>query len=70
MIQDVGVYVTIQRILWLNARSDYEPLFSILEGVHPNDDDIEEDIGQVSVGVEILLPVSHNVLTISEEHVK
>ena len=52
MIQDVGVYVTI-RILWLNARSDYEPLISILEGVHPNDDDIEEDMGQESTGVKI-----------------
>ena len=31
MIQEVGVDVTIKRVLWVKARPDYEPLFSILD---------------------------------------
>lgn len=34
MIQEFGVDVMIKRVLWLKARPDYEPLFSILDGVH------------------------------------
>ena len=71
MIQEVGVDVKIQRIRRLKARPDYEPLFSILDGlrhdadrrfwiesfVTPEDNcDIEADTGQVSTGVEIALP--------------
>ena len=33
MIQEVGVDVTIKRVLWVKARPDYEPLFSILDGM-------------------------------------
>jgi hypothetical protein len=33
MIQEVGVDVTIKRVLWVKARLDYEPLFSILDGL-------------------------------------
>jgi hypothetical protein len=32
--------------------------------------DIEEDTGQVSTGVEIVLQMSHNILTRTEEYVK
>ena len=31
---------------------------------------IEEDMGQVSTGVEILLPMSHNTLAGAEEYIK
>jgi hypothetical protein len=64
---------------------DYEPLFSILDGLHLDGErrywierreaggnicDIEVDTRQMSTGVKIALPMSHNVLTISEEYVK
>jgi hypothetical protein len=66
-------------------RPDYEPLFSILDGMRqdvdrrfwierlevPDDNsDIEEDMGQMSTGVKILLQMSHNILTRTEEYVK
>jgi hypothetical protein len=75
MIQEVGVDVTIKRVLWLKARPDYEPPFSILDGMRQDTDrrfwiesyvapedncDIEEDMGQGSTGVKIAFPVSHN----------
>lgn len=84
MIQEVGVDVTIKRVLWVKARPDYEPLFSILDGlrhdadrrfwiesfVTPEDNcDVEEDTGQVSTGVEIVLQMSHNTLTRAEEYI-
>jgi hypothetical protein len=31
IIQEVGVDVEIKRVLWVKARPDYEPLFSILD---------------------------------------
>ena len=31
MIQKVGVDVALKRVLWVGARPDYEPLFSILD---------------------------------------
>jgi hypothetical protein len=33
MILEVGVDVTIKRVLWVIARPDYKPLFSILDGM-------------------------------------
>jgi hypothetical protein len=80
MLQEVGVDVTIKRVLWVKARPDYEPLFSILDGMRQDADrrflierlealedncGVEEDMGQVSAGVEIQLQMSHNSLTIS-----
>jgi hypothetical protein len=85
MIQEVGVDVTIKRVLWVKARPDYEPLFSILDGlrhdadrrfwiesfVTPEDNcDIDQNTGQVSTGVEIVLQMSHNFLTKTTEQVK
>jgi len=73
MHQEVSVDVAAKCILWVKARPDYEPLFSILDGMRQDSDrlfwieqleasedscDIEEDTGQVSTGVEILLPMS------------
>ena len=84
MIQEVGVDVEIKRVLWVKARPDYEPLFSILDGMRHDADrrfwiermearedncDIEVDTGQVSVGVEIMLQMSHNTLTRAEEYI-
>jgi site-specific DNA recombinase len=84
MIQEVGVDVEIKHVLWVKARPDYEPLFSILDGLRhdadrrfwiesfmtPEDNcDVEEDTGQVSTGVEIVLQMSHNTLTRAEEYI-
>jgi hypothetical protein len=75
MIQEVGVDMEAKCILWVRARPDYEPLFSILDSLRldgekrywiepsePEGDisDIEADNGQMSTGVEILLPMSYN----------
>ena len=64
---------------------ELEPLFSILHGLRLDSErrywierrekegsisDMEGDIGQMSTGVEILLPVSHNSLTTIEEYVQ
>ena len=74
MIQEVGVGLAAKSMLWVNARPDYEPLFSILNSlrldserrywierreVDGNNSDIKEDGGHMSTGVEILLSVSH-----------
>ena len=73
--QEVGVDVPAKHVLRVKARPDYEPLFSILDGMRQDADrrfwveqmealedncDIEEDTGQVSTGVEIVLQMSHN----------
>ena len=62
-----------------------EPLFSILDGVRLDSErrywierleasedncDIEEDTGHIRTGVEIVLQMSHNTLTIVEEYVQ
>ena len=75
MIQEVGVDVTIKCVLWVKARPDYEPLFSILDGMCHDADrrfwieqleaskdncDIKDDMGQMSTGVKIAFPMSHN----------
>ena len=85
MIPEVGVDVEIKHVLWVKTRPDYEPLFSILDGMHQDPDrrfwveqmetqedncGIEEDTGHMSTGVEIELQVSHNILTRTEEYVK
>ena len=71
-------------IPWVKARPDYELLFSILDGMRQdagrrfwieqteaqeNNCDIEEDTGQVSTGVKIVLQMSHNTLTRAEEYI-
>ena len=38
MIQEIGVDVEIKRVLWVKARPDYEPLFSILDGMRHDAD--------------------------------
>jgi hypothetical protein len=85
MIQEVGVDMSAKGIVWLKVRPDYEPLFSILDDLRldserrywiehrdteGNISDVEVDLGHMSTGVEILLPMSHNILTIAQEHIK
>jgi len=77
--------MTATRVLWATVRPDYGPLFSILDGLSldserrnwkernvldGNISDIEVDSGQISTGVEILLTMSHNILTNAEEHIQ
>jgi len=84
MLQEVGVDVALKRVLWVKARPDYEPLFSILDGMRQDADrrfwierleaqenncDIDEDTGHISTGVEIVLQMSHNTLTRAEEYI-
>jgi hypothetical protein len=75
IIQEVGVEMAAKCMLWVRARQDYEPLFSILDGLHLDSERrywierkvmekyisvIQVDSGQMSAGVEILLKMSHN----------
>lgn len=85
MIQEVGVDMAAKCVLWVKARPDYEPLFSILDGLCLDTDrrywierkeadgdvcDTEVDTGQESTSVEILLTMSHNTLTSVEVNVR
>lgn len=85
MIQEVGVDMDAKYVLWVKARPDYEPLFSILDGLRLDGErrywiehketegnirGIEVDNGQMSAGVEIQLTMSHNTLTIAEEYIQ
>ena len=71
-------------VLWVKARPDYEPLFSILDALRLDGErrywiehretegnicDIEVDNEQMSAGVEIALQMSHNTLTRAEEYI-
>ena len=70
---------------WGKIRPDYEPLFSILDGLRRDSErrywierkvteriisDIQVDSEQISTGVEILLPRSHNTLKSAEEYIQ
>jgi hypothetical protein len=72
-------------MLWVRTRSDYVPLFSILDGfrrdykrrhwidrkvMEMDNSDIRIDSGQIRKGVEILLKMSHNTLTSAGEHIQ
>ena len=82
MLQVVGVDVEIKHVLWVKARQDYEPLFSILDGMRQDTDrrfwietleasndncDVEEDTGHESTGVKIGLQMSYTFLTRTKE---
>ena len=85
MIQEVGVDMDAKCVLWVKARPDYEPLFSIIDGLRLDGEqrywiahretegnicDIEVDNEQMSAGVKIQLTMSHNTLTIAEEYIQ
>jgi len=75
MIQEVGVDMAAKCVLWVKASPDYEPLFSILDGLRLDGErcywiahreavgnicGAEVNTGQMSAGVKIAFPVSHN----------
>ena len=85
MIQEVGCDVSTKKIVWLKVSPDFEILFRLMGGLHPDsgrkyfvgtieikEDDLEkeEDKGQMGVQVKTFAPMSHNVLTSVEELVK
>jgi hypothetical protein len=85
MIQEVGVDVTANQVVWVKARPDFDVLFQFLNNLRIDDrrrfwiayavadqdtSDIGEDMGQMGTGVKIALPMSHNSLTITAEYVK
>jgi hypothetical protein len=76
MIQEVG---------WVKVNPAYEILFRLMDGLSPDTErrywilehgtdedicDIGEDLGQMTTGVKIAFPVSHNTLTSVEEYVQ
>ena len=84
MILEFGVEVAAICVLWVKARPDYEPRFSILDGLlsdserrywiehreaEGNTSDIQVASEQMSTGVEILLQMSHNTLTRAKEYI-
>ena len=85
MVQEVGCDVAAKQIIWVKVRHDYEPLFALLDGLHPDGDlrywiepleaqtdtrDIEACTGQMSDGVKTFPQMSHNALTRIEEYVQ
>jgi hypothetical protein len=77
--------MTATGVKWVRAHPDYEPMFSILDGlrldsgrrdwiehkvVGGNLSDIQVDSGQISKSVEILLTMSHNTLTVDEDNIQ
>jgi hypothetical protein len=72
-------------VLWVRACIDCEPLFSVPEGlradtrrcywireqvIEVNTCDMREDMGHTVTEVKNALPMSHNTLTIAEEHIQ
>ena len=70
---------------WVRVPSDYELLFSFLDGlrvsirhsfwmskqsIEVNTCDMGEDLGHTVTEVKIAFPMSHNSLTIAEEHIQ
>ncbi len=77
--------MTATSVLWVRARPDYEPLFSILDGLRRDskrrywidrkimemdNSDIQIDSGQISTGIDILIKMTHKNLTNAEEYIK
>jgi len=72
-------------VLWVRAYPDYEPLFSFLDGIRAdngrrycisehvievNTCDMGENMGHTVTEVKIVLPMSHNILTSTEEDIQ
>lgn len=81
MIQEVGVVVAAKRVIWINARPDFDVLFQLLNNLRVDEQrrfwivyreadedacDIREDLGQEGMETKIAFPISHNNLTITE----
>ena len=85
LIVSKGIDMTATHVLWVRARPDYEPLFSILDGLRldgerrywierrvmeRNTSDILIATGQLGTGVEILSKLTHKNLTNIEEYIQ
>ena len=85
MIQEVGCDVGSKRIIWVKVNPDFEVLFRLMDGLRPDTGrrywisedvievdtcDMREDMGHIVKEVKIALPMSHNYLTITEEHIQ
>ncbi len=72
-------------VLWVRACLNCEPLFSSLnsfrvdtrqyfwsseQGIEVNTCDMREDMGHIVTEVKIVLPMSHNILTSTEEDIQ
>jgi hypothetical protein len=81
----MGVDMTATCVLRVRVRSDYELLFSFLDGlrvsirhsfwmseqsIEVNTCDMGKDMGHTVTEVKIAYPMSHKVLTRAEEYVK
>jgi hypothetical protein len=75
MIQEVGINVAVKQVVWVKARPDFDVLFQLLHNFQVDDRwrfwsicsvadedicDIGDDLGQIALEVEILLPMLHN----------
>jgi hypothetical protein len=75
MIQEVGVDVTANQVVWVKARPDFDVLFQLLNNLRVDDrrriwisysvadedtSDIGEDSGHIETEVKISFPMSHN----------
>lgn len=85
MLREVGCDVVAKQILWVRVRSDYEPLFSILEELYQDTElrywlvrpisqvdnyDMEEDGGQIGIEGTSLSQIPCKALTVIEEYVQ
>jgi hypothetical protein len=81
----MGVDMTATCVLWVRACLNCVPLFSYLDGfrvsimhsfwsseqsIEVNTCDIREDMGHTVTEVKIVLPMSHNILTSTEEDIQ
>ena len=84
MIQEVDVDVATKKVVWVKAHPDVDVLFQLLRSLRLDDRrrfwivysaadenicDIGEDLGQITKGVKIAFPMSHNALTSVDERV-
>ena len=85
MIQEVGCVVGSKRILWVKVNRVFEILVRLMDGlradngrrywisehvIEVNTCDKGEDMGHTVTEVKIVLPMSHNILTSTEEDIQ
>jgi hypothetical protein len=81
----MGVDMTATCVLWVRVCLNCEPLFSFLDGlrvsirhsfwmseqsIEVNTCDMGEDLGHTVTEVKIAFPMSHNILTSTEEDIQ
>ena len=77
--------MSVKCLLWVKAHPEYEPQISVMDGLRADtkrcywidrkvmemdNSDIQIDSGQISTGVENLLPMSNKTLTSIEEDIQ